>query len=194
MAGRLMLLDTASLYFRAFYGVPESVKAPDGMPVNGIRGLLDIVAKLVGDYEPTALVACWDDDWRPRWRVELVPSYKQHRVERAVPGGVDVEETPPGLVPQIPVIRELLGILGIAVVGAEQAEADDVIGCLARRATSPVDVVTGDGEPYSYLVESIRKFPDQRNFAAMIERAGFGRVSFRNYSGGIAALHSGWKL
>jgi len=54
--------------------------------------------------------------------------------------------------------------------------------------------VTGDGEPYSYLVESIRKFPDQRNFAAMIERAGFGRVTFRNYSGGIAALHSGWKL
>jgi demethylmenaquinone methyltransferase/2-methoxy-6-polyprenyl-1,4-benzoquinol methylase len=55
-------------------------------------------------------------------------------------------------------------------------------------------MVTGDGEPYSYLVESIRKFPDQNNFAAMIERAGFERVTFRNYSGGIAALHSGWKL
>jgi len=54
--------------------------------------------------------------------------------------------------------------------------------------------VTGDGEPYSYLVESIRKFPDQQNFAAMITRAGFDRVAFRNYSGGIAALHSGWKL
>jgi len=54
--------------------------------------------------------------------------------------------------------------------------------------------VTGDGEPYSYLVESIRKFPNQQNFAAMITRAGFDRVSFRNYSGGIAALHSGWKL
>lgn len=54
--------------------------------------------------------------------------------------------------------------------------------------------VTGDGEPYAYLVESIRKFPNQPNFAAMIARAGFDRVSFRNYSGGIAALHSGWKL
>jgi len=54
--------------------------------------------------------------------------------------------------------------------------------------------VTGDGEPYSYLVESIRKFPNQQNFAAMIERAGFRRVTFRNYSGGIAAAHSGWKL
>ncbi|MER8564460.1 bifunctional demethylmenaquinone methyltransferase/2-methoxy-6-polyprenyl-1,4-benzoquinol methylase UbiE [Mesorhizobium sp. M0924] len=55
-------------------------------------------------------------------------------------------------------------------------------------------MVTGEGEPYSYLVESIRKFPNQQNFAAMITRAGFERVSFRNYSGGIAALHSGWKL
>jgi demethylmenaquinone methyltransferase/2-methoxy-6-polyprenyl-1,4-benzoquinol methylase len=55
-------------------------------------------------------------------------------------------------------------------------------------------MVTGDGEPYSYLVESIARFPNQANFASMITRAGFDRVSFRNYSGGIAALHSGWKL
>ena len=55
-------------------------------------------------------------------------------------------------------------------------------------------MVAGDGEPYEYLVESIRKFPNQANFAAMIGRAGFGRVTWRNYSGGIAALHSGWKL
>ena len=55
-------------------------------------------------------------------------------------------------------------------------------------------LVTGDGEPYRYLVESIRKFPNQENFAAMIRRAGFARVTYRNYTGGIAALHSGWKL
>ncbi|MGN6203866.1 5'-3' exonuclease [Humibacter sp.] len=151
MTGRLMLLDTASLYFRAFYGVPESVKSPEGMPVNGIRGLLDIIAKLVTDFEPTALVACWDDDWRPRWRVDLIPSYKAHRVAQLVPGGVDVEDTPAGLVPQVPVIRELLGELGIAVVGAEQAEADDVIGCLARRAQQPVDVVTGDRDLFQLV-------------------------------------------
>jgi 5'-3' exonuclease len=156
MTGRLMLLDTASLYFRAFYGVPESVKAPDGMPVNGIRGLLDIIAKLVSEFEPTELVACWDDDWRPRWRVDLIPSYKEHRVAEQVPGGVDVEETPAGLVPQIPVIRELLGALGIAVVGAEQSEADDVIGCLARRAAqrapgAAVDVVTGDRDLFQLV-------------------------------------------
>ncbi|MET3853219.1 bifunctional demethylmenaquinone methyltransferase/2-methoxy-6-polyprenyl-1,4-benzoquinol methylase UbiE [Rhizobium sp. OAE497] len=54
--------------------------------------------------------------------------------------------------------------------------------------------ITGDAEPYQYLVESIRKFPNQENFAAMIREAGFSRVSYTNYTGGIAALHSGWKL
>ena len=54
--------------------------------------------------------------------------------------------------------------------------------------------ITGEAEPYQYLVESIRKFPNQQNFATMIREAGFSRVTFTNYSGGIAALHSGWKL
>ncbi|MCX2724489.1 bifunctional demethylmenaquinone methyltransferase/2-methoxy-6-polyprenyl-1,4-benzoquinol methylase UbiE [Roseibium sp. DSM 29163] len=54
--------------------------------------------------------------------------------------------------------------------------------------------VTGDGDPYQYLVESIRRFPNQERFADMIREAGFERVTYRNYSGGIAALHSGWKL
>jgi ubiquinone/menaquinone biosynthesis methyltransferases len=55
-------------------------------------------------------------------------------------------------------------------------------------------MITGDAEPYQYLVESIRKFPNQRDFATMISKAGFSRVTFTNYTGGIAALHSGWKL
>lgn len=58
VTGRLMLLDTASLYFRAFYGVPDTVRSPDGKPVNAVRGLLDIIAKLVTEFEPTNLVAC----------------------------------------------------------------------------------------------------------------------------------------
>ena len=134
MADRLMLLDTASLYFRAFYGVPDSLKRADGTPVNAVRGLLDIIARLVTEFEPTHLVACWDDDWRPHWRVELIPSYKAHRVAEVVPGGPDVEETPDPLEAQIPMIRELLAVLGIPVVGAERHEADDVIGTLATGA------------------------------------------------------------
>ena len=155
MADRLMLLDTASLYFRAFYGVPDSLKRADGTSVNAVRGLLDIIARLVTDFEPTHLVACWDDDWRPHWRVELIPSYKAHRVAEVVPGGPDVEETPDPLEAQIPMIRELLAVLGIPVVGAEHHEADDVIGTLATTAELPVDVVTGDRDLFQ-LVDDAR--------------------------------------
>jgi demethylmenaquinone methyltransferase/2-methoxy-6-polyprenyl-1,4-benzoquinol methylase len=55
-------------------------------------------------------------------------------------------------------------------------------------------LTTGDAEPYRYLVESIRKFPKQEPFAAMVRAAGFARVSWRNLTGGIAAIHSGWRL
>lgn len=144
MSDRLMLLDSASLYFRAFYGVPDTVKDRDGRPVNAVRGFLDMIAKLVTTYEPTHLVACWDDDWRPQWRVDLIPTYKTHRVAETVETGPDVEVVPDPLELQIPAIRESLGILGIPIVGAAHHEADDVIGTLATRAAMPVDVVTGD--------------------------------------------------
>ncbi|KSU54464.1 5'-3' exonuclease [Microbacterium enclense] len=146
-----MLLDTASLYFRAFYGVPDKVKAADGTSVNAVRGLLDMIAKLVTAYEPTRLVACWDDDWRPAWRVDLLPSYKAHRVVEAVPAGTDIEEVPDPLEAQIPVIRDVLAALGIPVVGAAEHEADDVIGALATAADSPVDIVTGDRDLFQLI-------------------------------------------
>ena len=155
MADRLMLLDTASLYFRAFYGVPDSLKRADGTPVNAVRGLLDIIARLVTEFEPTHLVACWDDDWRPHWRVELIPSYKAHRVAEVVPAGPDVEETPDPLEAQIPMIRQVLATLGITVIGAARHEADDVIGSLATQADVPVDVVTGDRDLFQ-LVDDAR--------------------------------------
>lgn len=151
VTGRTMLLDSASLYFRGFYGVPDTVRAPDGTPVNAVRGFLDIIAKLVTDFGPNELVACWDDDWRPRWRVDLIPSYKAHRVAREVPGGVDVEETPEALVLQVPIIREVLDAIGIPIVGAAQHEADDVIGTLATGQKHPVDVVTGDRDLFQLV-------------------------------------------
>jgi 5'-3' exonuclease len=148
---RLMLLDTASLYFRAFFGVPDSVKAPDGTPVNAVRGLLDFIARLVSDHQPTHLACCWDNDWRPQWRVDLVPTYKLHRVVEEVPGGADVEETPDPLQVQVPVIVEVLDALGLAIVGADEHEADDVIGTLATGAGMPVDIVTGDRDLFQLV-------------------------------------------
>ena len=104
----LLAVDAATLYFRAFYGVPSSVTAPDGTPVNAVRGLLDMIARLSTDYQATHLVACWDDDWRPQWRVDLIPTYKAHRVAQAVPGGTDIEVVPEGLEAQLPMIRRVL--------------------------------------------------------------------------------------
>jgi 5'-3' exonuclease len=153
---RLMLLDTASLYFRAFFGVPDSFKAPDGTPVNAVRGLLDFISRLVGEYHPTHLACCWDNDWRPQWRVDLIPSYKSHRVAAPLrsegEGGKHwVEEVPDPLETQIPVIEDVLAAFGIAVVGADGYEADDVIGTLATDAGMPVDIVTGDRDLFQLV-------------------------------------------
>jgi 5'-3' exonuclease len=145
-----MLLDAASLYFRAFYGVPTTVTSPDGRPVNAVRGFLDMTARLISAHSPGRLVACWDDDWRPAFRVEALPSYKAHRVAPA--GG---EETPDELAPQVPILVEVLAAAGIARVGAPGYEADDVIGTLATRARGPVDVVTGDRDLFQ-LVDDAR--------------------------------------
>ncbi|MFH8790497.1 5'-3' exonuclease [Streptomyces roseoverticillatus] len=146
-----MLLDTASLYFRAYFGVPDSVRAPDGTPVNAVRGLLDFIARLVQDHHPDELVACMDFDWRPHWRVELIPSYKAHRVAEETAAGPDEEEVPDTLSPQVPVIEAVLDAIGIARVGAVGYEADDVIGTLAGRAAGPVDIVTGDRDLYQLV-------------------------------------------
>ncbi|WP_300608256.1 5'-3' exonuclease [Trebonia sp.] len=149
--GSLMLLDTASLYYRAFYGMPETVTAPDGTPVNAVRGLLDTIARLVRDVRPRRLVACLDADWRPRFRVDAIPSYKAHRAE---PDGT--EQTPPGLAVQIPLITQVLDAAGVAIAEGAGYEADDVIATLAARSPTPVDVVTGDRDLFQ-LVDDARR-------------------------------------
>ena len=147
---RLVLVDTASAYFRAFHGIPTSVRSPDGRPVNAVRGLLDVLAHIVATRRPDELVCCWDVDWRPVWRVALVPGYKQHRVataEGGSPGSAGAEEVPSELAPQVEVIREVLAAVGVPVVGADEHEADDVMATLAadgQRRGLEVDLVTGD--------------------------------------------------
>jgi len=147
-----MLLDTASLYYRAFFGMPDTVTAPDGTPVNAIRGLLDQMTRLVKVRQPSALVACWDNDWRPAFRVSAVPTYKAHRLG---PDG-ESEQTPPALAVQVPVIEQVLTAAGIAIAGHDGFEADDIIGTLATRASTPVDVVTGDRDLFQ-LVDDARQ-------------------------------------
>ncbi len=161
----MLLLDSASLYFRAFYGVPDQRTSTDEAPTNAVRGFLDMIATLVSAHQPTDLVACWDNDWRPQWRVDLIPSYKTHRLAVQPPapfapdtqGPIDVpdqahpatgvaEEVPDDLAPQVPLIVDALAALGITRLGADGYEADDVIGTLVARHKGrlPIDVVTGD--------------------------------------------------
>ncbi|MFE3188063.1 5'-3' exonuclease H3TH domain-containing protein [Nocardia sp. NPDC059240] len=160
-AGPLLLLDGASLWFRAFYAIPEKITAPDGQPVNALRGFTDMVAALVKQHAPSRLVVCLDLDWRPQFRVDLLPSYKAHRVadSGAVVDGVAAEEVPDTLTPQVDLIMQVLEAAGIATAGAEGLEADDVIGTLATRETDDeVIVVSGDRD----LLQLVRDNPAPR--------------------------------
>lgn len=152
MTPPLMLLDGASLWFRAFHGLPTSLTGPDGRPVNAIRGFVDMVASLVRREHPGRLVVCLDLDWRPQWRVDLVPSYKAHR---AVAGTEHTEDAPDELAHQVPVILEVLAAAGIATAGAAGMEADDVLGTLAAaEADDPVVVVSGDRDLLQVTADS----------------------------------------
>ncbi|GAA1183713.1 5'-3' exonuclease [Ornithinimicrobium humiphilum] len=147
---KLLLLDTASLYFRAFFGMKDLREAPDGTPTNAVRGLLDMISTLVTRFSPDDLVACWDDDWRPEFRVRAIPSYKAHRL---VEGTEHSEQTPPELEVQVPILRRALESFGIPVLGAPGYEADDVIGTLTarHRGRGPVAVVTGDRDLFQLV-------------------------------------------
>jgi len=142
----LLLLDTPSLYFRAFFGVPDSVRAPDGTPVNAVRGLLDMLAFLITERRPGRLLAAMDADWRPQFRVALLPSYKAHRV-----GTGDDEQVPDALEVQVPIIEEVFASLGLAVVGVPGYEADDVIGTVATSYAGRVEIVTGDRDLFQLV-------------------------------------------
>ena len=146
MPGQLTLLDAPSLWYRAFHGVPESVTAPDGSPVNAVRGTIDLVARIVRDTRPARLVACLDNDWRPAFRVAAVPSYKTHRLTEH---GAEAE--PESLAPQVAVLLEVFAAVGLAVVGVDRYEADDVLGTLSARETGAVDVVTGDRDLFQLI-------------------------------------------
>lgn len=168
---RLLLLDSASLYFRAFYGVPDQRGSAEEHPTNAVRGFLDMIATLVQAHRPTHLVACWDNDWRPAFRVAALPSYKAHRVAQeqpvaAAPGappdlahpatGPTAEEVPDDLERQVPLIVDALSAFGIIRLGSDGYEADDVIGTLATAYAGrmPVDVVTGDRDLFQLVDDS----------------------------------------
>jgi 5'-3' exonuclease len=147
----LLLIDSASLWYRAYYGMPDTMVAPDGMPVNAIRGFLDMTARLVTQYKPNRIVACLEGDWRPTWRTDIFPGYKANRVDET-----GEEDEPDTLAPQIPLLLDLLDLFGLPMVGVDNYEADDLIGTYSKSEKGPIHIVTGDRDLFQ-LVDDARK-------------------------------------
>ena len=142
----LMLLDSASLWYRAYFGMPDTLLSPKGEPVNAIRGYLDMTSRLLVKYQPKRLVACLEGDWRPSWRVELFPDYKLNRLDEE-----GDEEEPDTLGPQIPILLDVLDALGIAVLGVDDYEADDLIATFSTKQKGPIRIVTGDRDLFQLV-------------------------------------------
>lgn len=142
----LMLLDSASLWYRAYFGMPDTLVSPSGLQVNAIRGYLDMTSKLINLYKPNRIVACLEGDWRPSWRVELFPDYKMNRLDES-----DEEEEPDTLSPQIPILLDLLEALGFPMLGVDDYEADDLMATLAVNQPGPVRIVTGDRDLFQLV-------------------------------------------
>jgi 5'-3' exonuclease len=134
-----MLLDSASLWYRAYFGMPDTLVSPTGQPVNAIRGYLDMTSRLLVKYQPNRIVACLEGDWRPSWRVELFPDYKLNRLDEE-----GAEEEPDTLGPQIPILLDVLDALGIPLLGVDDYEADDLMATFSVKQPGPVRIVTGD--------------------------------------------------
>lgn len=147
---RNLYFDTATLYYRAFFAVPESITAPDGTPSGAVRGFLDMVSAIAKRFPPNQVVFAWDDDWRPQWRVDLIPSYKLHRIDEPSAEQPDAA-VPDALSPQISAISLILDAIGMPRIGQIGHEADDVLGALVSKSTQACDVVSGDRDLFQLV-------------------------------------------
>lgn len=143
----LLLVDSASLWYRAYYGMPDTLLSPDGEPVNAVKGFIDMTARLISHYRPNRMALCLDGDWRPSWRVELFPDYKANRVDDEG----EEEAEPDLLTPQIPLILDFFEATGIPLIGVDDYEADDVIATLSHQEKSPTRIVTGDRDLFQLV-------------------------------------------
>jgi 5'-3' exonuclease len=144
----MLAFDSATMYYRAFYAVPESMVGPLGNPNGAVKGFLDMTTSLTKIYPSTEITFAWDDDWRPLWRVALVPTYKTHRVADEDAG---VEGVPDNLSPQITAIAQILDSIGLARIGEEGHEADDILGAVAARQSECARIVTGDRDLFQLI-------------------------------------------
>jgi 5'-3' exonuclease len=158
-----LLVDGSSLIFRAFFGVPKTMRAPDGRLVNGVRGFMDILARQLFARRPLRLAVASDEDWRPQHRVDLIPSYKAHRV---------AEPIPPELDPQMPLIASVLAAIGVDFVGAPRLEAEDVIASWVEQLPGQrIEILSGDRDLFALIQDPLVKvlYPEKGGLAEVGE-------------------------
>jgi len=157
-----LLVDGSSMIFRAFYGIPQTMRAPDGSLVNAVRGSMDNLARYLTERRPRHVAVTTDEDWRPDWRVELIPSYKEHRTG---------EPVPPALIPQMPIIMECFAAIGVDAIGLEDYEAEDIIASLASKVPPPIEIASGDRDLFSLIRgrDIIVLYPEKTGIAVVDE-------------------------
>ena len=138
-----LLLDVSSLGYRAYFGLRDLVRAPDGTSVGAVFGYLDMVTKLVVSRRPDEVVHVYDHDWRPTMRTQLYPGYKSNRPPE-----------PEGLPEQFTLLRRVLDLSGMRQAEAPGWEAEDAIGGLCKDARSDdrFEMVSGDRD----LIQLVR--------------------------------------
>ncbi len=157
-----LLVDGSSIIFRAFYGVPQTNRGPDGTLINAVRGFLDTLARRIDERKPRHVAVTTDEDWRPDWRVELIPSYKAHRTSEPVPHALE---------PQIPVIMDCLEAVGVDVVGLDDYEAEDIIASLVTKVETPIEILSGDRDLFSQIrgSEIVVLYPEKTGLTVVDE-------------------------
>ncbi|MGH2805813.1 MAG: 5'-3' exonuclease [Actinomycetota bacterium] len=145
-----LLVDAPSLFYRALFSTPDSITRPDGEPINAAYGFFRMLARLVADLDPDYIACASDDNWRPQWRVDLIPAYKN---VRATPGSQQ-EAAEARLATQVPILYSFLEMCDIAVFGHPDYEAEDVIGTLVQRAPGRVVIFSGDRDLFQLVREA----------------------------------------
>ncbi len=173
-------MDGSSIIFRSFYGVPQTNRSPDGKLINALRGFLDTLARRIDERKPRHVAVTTDEDWRPDWRVELIPSYKAHRTAEPVPHALE---------PQIPVIMDGLDAVGVDVVGLDDYEAEDIIASLVTKVEPPIEILSGDRDLFSQIRdrEIVVLYPEKTGLTVVDEaevarRYGIPGRSYSDYA------------
>jgi 5'-3' exonuclease len=146
VTGPLLVVDTPSMLFRAFYALPKTIVGPDGNPVNALLGAANLIVREVETHEPRAVVLCFGPD-AASYRTELYPAYHAER-----------PEVPDQLAPQWADCRAFFEAFGWTVAASDDLEADDLLGTYAEReaeAGGRALILTGDRDMYQCATESV---------------------------------------